>query len=168
MFPRRNRRCEAASHREAASAVRVSTDSSCPSIKELKSYRHTSPTEPSHRFVDELSNVPKRCRYNKVHALMFLWEDDDLQVHPEVQDLRDVFSTLYNFTTHISIIPSKTPSQHVKNEISKLRHILNYSDNLLIVYYSGHGHLLKYGKMTWSAYRSVSWFQHPQQSSKQG
>jgi hypothetical protein len=103
-----------------------------------------------------MPRISKIQQYNEVLVLMFLWEDDDLHGLDEVRELQDVFSTLYNFTTHTSTIPSRRPHRHVKNEFSKIEHILNRKDCLVIVYYSGHGHLLRYGEMAWSAYKSAS------------
>jgi hypothetical protein len=148
--------------------VRTSTDSSLHSLDGLESPPETSPTTPLEYLQNQHPRASKGCHYKKIHVLMFLCEDGDLRVRGEVQQLRNVFSSLYNFTTHISIIPSKNPSQHVKNEISELHHILSSSNNLVIVYYSKHEHLLKYGKLRWSAYQSVSLPQPLSAPSRQG
>ncbi|KAE9378653.1 hypothetical protein N431DRAFT_450602 [Stipitochalara longipes BDJ] len=90
----------------------------------------------------------------KFNVLMFMWLDDDLKVLDEVRELKHIFKVFYDFQTHLCIIPSRNPHQHVKNKLAQLYEILNSPRNLVIVYYSGHGHLMKYGKMTWSAYYS--------------
>jgi hypothetical protein len=58
-------------------------------------------------LVEPILKSLKGRHYKEVHVLMFLWEDDDLHVRGEVLQLRNLFSSLYNFTTHISTIPSK-------------------------------------------------------------
>jgi hypothetical protein len=151
MFFQRCTRCTEATHRKTAMAVRASIESDRPTSL-LDSEVETSLTTHLPQSAEEPPDTSQPYRYKEVYVLMFLWKDDDLQVLNEVQQLRDVFSTLYNFKTHISIIPSRRPYQHVKNELSRLQHILNRTDCLVIVYYAGHGYLFKYGKMTWSAY----------------
>lgn len=151
MFFRKKRRCVAKSHLRTSLALQLSTESINPNIH-LDSEDHGSPNTPLYQSPS--SSAP--YQYNEVLVFMFLWEDDDLHVLNEVRELEHVFLTLFNFTTHISTIPSRRPYRHVKNEFSKIEHILSRKDCLVIVYYSGHGHLLKYGKMTWSAYKSVS------------
>jgi len=133
-----------------AMAVRVSTDEDRnPSPHESES--ETPPLEP--HTSKQQSDTSKSYRYKEIHALMFLWKDDDLHVLNEVNELKAVFDKHYHFTSIlISVIPSRKPYCHVKNEIENLRHVLNRTDSLVIVYYSGHGHLFGYGKMTWSAY----------------
>jgi hypothetical protein len=145
-------KCVEATHGATAMAVQASTepeDSTDPNEWENKII---SPTPPLHHFPKEYPTTSEPYRYNEVHVLMFIWEDDDLDCIQEVQQLEGVFSKLYNFNTKISIIPSRRPYRHVKNEISRFIDILNRPDCLVIVYYSGHGHLLQCRNLAWSPY----------------
>jgi hypothetical protein len=150
MFFQRKPRCDRETHWEAATAVRTSTDSTRSDLLFGIQSRPLPPCS-SHQTTSSSATY----KYKEVHILMLLWEEDDLECLNEALELQFIFSILYNFTTHISTIPSRGASQHVKNEISKLQHVLNRTDCLLIVYYSGHGNFAKYGRMIWSAYESV-------------
>ncbi|PMD37051.1 hypothetical protein L207DRAFT_532614 [Hyaloscypha variabilis F] len=49
-----------------------------------------------------------------------MWLEDDLQVLDDVRELKHVFKTVYNFKTHLCIIHSRQPYQHMEAEISQL------------------------------------------------
>jgi hypothetical protein len=149
MFSRRQPKCVGTTHIKMAMAVRTSIEEDRePGLHEtegeIASLEHTIPTL--------LPLTSRSYRYKGVYVLIFLWQDDDLNVKNEVKELKDVFERYYRFTVAISVIPSRRPYHHVKNEIEKLHNVLSRNDCLVIVYYSGHGHLFGYGKMTWSAY----------------
>jgi hypothetical protein len=152
MLFRRRAKCVEATHRATAMSVRASIEPEHSADPNEWQDKIISRTPPLHHFPKEYSTTSEPYRYNEVHVLMFVWEDDDLDCLQEVQQLEGVFSNLYNFNTKTSIIPSRRPYRHVKNEISRLIDVLNRPDCLVIVYYSGHGQLLKYGNLAWSPY----------------
>lgn len=152
MLFQRKAKCVEATHGASFAAVRASTEPEQSTIPNEWEHKFIPPTAPLHHFPKEDPTTSQPYQYNEAQVLMFVWEDDDLDCLQEVQQLEGVFSKLYNFNTKISIIPSRRPYRHVKNEISRLIDILNRPDCLVIVYYSGHGHLFQYGNLAWSAY----------------
>jgi hypothetical protein len=83
---------------------------------------------------------------------MFHWAEDDIGVNFEVHDLSAVFKDIYHFASvDIHVIPSHNPYKFVERTLDNLKRGNSYKDNLLIVYYSGHGSLDN-GKLMWSAY----------------
>ena len=76
-------------------------------------------------------------RYSKVCVLLLSWEDDDLGVQIEINELRDVFIGRYHFEVQEYKIPSTKPNRNAINRVKELLD-LESKDNLLIVYYAGH------------------------------
>jgi hypothetical protein len=76
-------------------------------------------------------------RYSKAFVLLLSWEDEDLGVHTEINELRDVFDERYHFEVQEYKIPSMKPTRNVTNRV---REFLNQEnkDSLLIIYYAGH------------------------------
>lgn len=70
-------------------------------------------------------------------VLLLQWEDDDLGVKKEVEELASVLRTRYNFTTWSKAIPSTDPEEYLANVIQTFRKGKTRND-LLIVYYGGH------------------------------
>lgn len=65
------------------------------------------------------------------------WEDDDLGVAKEVEELQNVFNDLYHYDVEVYQIPSVKPDKALK------RRMLEFLDEdreetLLILYYAGH------------------------------
>ena len=88
-------------------------------------------------------------RYKEVHALLLSWEDDTLGVNDEVTELGDVFRSMYHFEAE----EWKIPGERSHNSLAaKIFEFLNYesADNLLIVYYGGHGSMNDDRKCVWS------------------
>jgi hypothetical protein len=94
-------------------------------------------------------------RYKAVNALFFSWEEDDLGVLEEKETLRKVFQKS-SLVTHTSNhrIPSEHPYDYMDATLSNFKNGWSHPDNLLIIYYSGHGDL-DTGRIMWQAYKYV-------------
>ena len=76
-------------------------------------------------------------RYSKAYVLLLSWEEDDLGVHTEINELRDVFDDRYHFEVQEYKIPSTKPNRSVMNRVKEFLD-LESKETLLIVYYAGH------------------------------
>ena len=75
--------------------------------------------------------------YSHVDVLLLQWEDGDLMVDGETQELEKVFANGCNFATHRWNIPSTDPEGKLINRILEFK--WGKTDNdLLILYYGGH------------------------------
>src|SRR5271168_4147525 len=56
---------------------------------------------------------PRRhdIRYTQVHVLLIRWEDDDLGVLSEIQELDHVFEDMYNYNVETYDIPNARPEK---------------------------------------------------------
>jgi hypothetical protein len=80
--------------------------------------------------------------YKEVHVLLMCWKEDDLECWGEIEGLRNVFKSLYNFHTVTPYqIPSSNPYSAVGIQLHNLVERYSAPDNLLIVYYGGHGRI---------------------------
>ena len=89
-------------------------------------------------------------RYKEVHTLLLSWEDDNLGVADEIGDLGDVFRHLYGFQTEEWRIPSKRSHNSLASKILGFLDDYESKDNLLIVYYGGHGEMNDDRQCVWS------------------
>ena len=85
--------------------------------------------------------------------MLISWEDDDLGVAKEVEELQNVFDSLYHYDVEVYQIPSIKPDKPLK------RRMLEFLDEdgeeaLLILYYAGHARksLLSNEAPIWLAY----------------
>ena len=80
-----------------------------------------------------------REEYNRVNAILLCWEDDDLNVRPEIERLQELFETDFKFSAWIYSIPSESPSAQLQYQLATLvkRSSLERK-SLTIVYYAGH------------------------------
>jgi hypothetical protein len=76
-------------------------------------------------------------RYSKAYVLLLSWEDDDLGVQTEINELRYAFEERYHFEVQEYKIPSIKPDRSVKRCVIKFLK-LESKDTLLVVYYAGH------------------------------
>lgn len=77
--------------------------------------------------------------YNTVNAILLCWEDDDLNVRPEVDRLQELFKKDFNFQTRIYLIPSESPSAQLQFELAAFVKAFSLQKkSLTIVYYAGH------------------------------
>ncbi|MCJ1437723.1 hypothetical protein MMC27_007110 [Xylographa pallens] len=98
-------------------------------------------------FVEDLTHSLKRVfpiqpkNYDGVYVLLLRWADDDLGTHTEVTALDKVFRQLYHYKTQCELIPSKDPKKFLQEKVMDFRRDYDKEDenNLLIVYYGGHG-----------------------------
>lgn len=80
-------------------------------------------------------------RYCDVYVLLLSWDDDDLGVVGEIDDLETVFREIYGYKVERWKIPSTTSHNALVFQImSSLRHFES-SDKLFITYYGGHGYM---------------------------
>jgi hypothetical protein len=82
-------------------------------------------------------------RYSRVIVLLLSWEDDDLGVYTEINQLENVFANMYHFDVEKFEIPSLEPVMRVNECITGLIK-RGGKDTLLIVYYGGHGRGVQY------------------------
>ena len=89
-------------------------------------------------------------RYKEVHTLLLSWEDDNLGVVDEINELEDVFRSLYGFEAQAWKIPSKRSHNSLAAKILGFLDDHESKDNLLIVYYGGHGEMNDDRQCVWS------------------
>lgn len=81
-------------------------------------------------------------RYKEAHVLLLSWKDNDLGVIDEVQDLQGVFEESYQYTSvERWAIPSLKPHTKLEERLYDFKKEHSSIENLLIVYYAGHGFL---------------------------
>lgn len=82
-------------------------------------------------------------------AVLIQWEDDDLNLQPDIDRLRTLFDTCYGFYTETWAIPSA--SSHLKTLEMATNFVDDYGspDNLFVVYYGGHAVNDSSGKSEW-------------------
>jgi len=94
------------------------------------------------RFKDSQTSRPYVvCDYSAVHALLLHWEEDDLGVKVEVERLRTVLEEYYRYSVEEWVIPSTDSHNQLGDEIRRFSRAYKSKDNLLVVYYGGHGYL---------------------------
>ena len=89
-------------------------------------------------------------RYKAVHALLLTWEDDNLGVINEVDELEVVFRQTYHFKVEKWKIPSKRPHNTLAAKLLGFLEDFESKDNLLIIYYGGHGSMNDDRQCVWS------------------
>ncbi|KAF4332850.1 hypothetical protein FBEOM_13343 [Fusarium beomiforme] len=101
-------------------------------------------------------------RYTEVQVLLIRWEEDELEVDWELNELRRVFHNLYGFTTDKFLIPTQNSHRKLNHKALSFVEEHENEDTLLIVYYGGHGVINKARQSTWSckcdkSYATVEW-----------
>jgi hypothetical protein len=80
----------------------------------------------------------RRFTYKAAYALLLYWEDDDLNVAPEVASLEATFREIYRYSTEIWKIGSKKPGLELKERLIKFLKENDANGNLVVFYYGGH------------------------------
>ncbi|KAK4154901.1 hypothetical protein C8A00DRAFT_32256 [Chaetomidium leptoderma] len=78
------------------------------------------------------------ARYKKVKVLLLSWDQDDLDVEPQVRNLESVFGGLYHYDTEYWKIPSRRSAVELSRKVADLADAHGQEGNLLILYYGGH------------------------------
>ncbi|KID66892.1 uncharacterized protein G6M90_00g070620 [Metarhizium brunneum] len=86
--------------------------------------------------------LSKMRRYEDVQALLICWKDAIQTFKDQRTDLQRVLTSPYNFGTEAIDIPSTDPEKYLDDEIRKFRDAHDKEQNLLVVYYGGHGSVL--------------------------
>jgi hypothetical protein len=99
-------------------------------------------------------SAPKGYPYREVHVLLLEWEEDDLGVDQVVNELMSVFKNTFGFESVQSFkIPSRRSYKALDARLQGFTQQNSSEQNLLIVYYSGHGFLDLQNRMHWAAKR---------------
>ena len=77
-------------------------------------------------------------RYSTVNVLLVGWEDDDLHVNTEIDDLGFLFKDQYRYDVQKYQIPSLKPDRALKERVLAFLKEGDREDSLLIFYYTGH------------------------------
>ncbi|CAF3631085.1 unnamed protein product, partial [Fusarium graminearum] len=77
------------------------------------------------------------------------WDEDELQVEGELNELRRVFN-LYGFTTTKFRIPTSNSHRKLNQKVLSFVEEHENEDALLVIYYGGHGIINKARQSTWS------------------
>ncbi|KAH7310070.1 hypothetical protein BKA65DRAFT_543427 [Rhexocercosporidium sp. MPI-PUGE-AT-0058] len=102
--------------------------------------------------------LPNRglTRYKDVEVLLLRWEEDELEVEWELNDLAKVFGD-YGFTTETWLIPTKSPLRKMMAKALEFIDDHESADTLLIVYYGGHAKINEARQSTWSCTRNMNY-----------
>jgi hypothetical protein len=89
------------------------------------------------------------------------WEQDELNVHPELNRLNNKFQD-YGFATNTWLIPSRDSHLELMSKAIDLIRASDNERNLFIVYYAGHGRINNARQAEWTCnrdpnYASVDW-----------
>ncbi|PVH79813.1 hypothetical protein DL98DRAFT_515886 [Cadophora sp. DSE1049] len=95
-------------------------------------------------------------RYKEVQVLLLRWEEDELEVEWELNDLAKVFGD-YGFATETWLIPTKSPLRKMMAKALEFIDDHESPDTLLIVYYGGHAKINEARQSTWSCTRNMSY-----------
>ncbi|KAH7377993.1 hypothetical protein BKA64DRAFT_714496 [Cadophora sp. MPI-SDFR-AT-0126] len=102
--------------------------------------------------------LPNRglTRYKDVQVLLLRWEEDELEVEWELNDLAKVFRD-YGFSTDPWLIPTQSPLRKMMAKALKFIDDHESPDTLLIVYYGGHAKINEARQSTWSCTRNMNY-----------
>ena len=91
-----------------------------------------------------------RHAYAAVYVLLLSWENDDLGVRTEIDQLASVFGEAYGFWVERSLIPDREPDQALYDTLKSFVKRFESPRSLLVVYYGGHGALNDARLALWS------------------
>ncbi|KAL8990794.1 MAG: hypothetical protein Q9169_008037 [Polycauliona sp. 2 TL-2023] len=92
-----------------------------------------------------------RSSYTAVHALLLRWAEDDLNVQVELTALKHVFTSQFRFACEQWDIPGRDPTRALQKKLYDFQDSHQGEDELLVVYYGGHGDPDRRGRSIWAA-----------------
>ena len=103
---------------------------------------------------DESDDTDEEYEYKEIHVLCIIWEEDDLGVKQETRRFGNLFQDEFGVTSSI-IYRITSINSYVKLEklLGRYKDLLSHPDNLLVIYYSGHGFLDKSQRMMLAAWK---------------
>ena len=116
-----------------------------------------SAAEPQHQTAilsSELSRFrPRRTqRYAAINVLLLTWKDTDLEIADEINRLERIFREHFNYFVWHYHIPSRDPqTQLALRVVQFINNFGGKDENLILLYYSGHGGPAKGTECIWSA-----------------
>ncbi len=81
--------------------------------------------------------------------MLLRWEEDELEVKWELDDLAKVFQD-YGFKTEKWLIPTESPLIKIMGKAVKFVEEYQSEDTLFILYYGGHAQINRARQATWS------------------
>ena len=82
---------------------------------------------------------PNNADYDYVNAFLLHWQDDDLDVLPEVQKFHALLTEQFRFEARIYAIPSEDSGSSLNLELASfIKQHARQRRSLIIVYYAGH------------------------------
>ena len=92
--------------------------------------------------------------YRKAAILILYWAEDDFQppCEKEADEVRKLFSRKFQYDTVVFPIPSDNSRNALEKAVVDFKFANDAENNLMIIYYSGHGDPDKLrGKAVWAA-----------------
>ncbi|KAL9092581.1 MAG: hypothetical protein Q9165_004385 [Trypethelium subeluteriae] len=116
--------------------------------------------ESSQPYYDKLSDeleqyqLRRAQRYTFVTVLILYWKDTDLKLWDELKELEDLFRNTFNYNVERYEIPSQRSQDQLEHIIDLFLIRYGTPDNLVIIYYGGHGGPTKNGstECEWAAF----------------
>lgn len=101
----------------------------------------TKETNPHQTISNKLAHYrPRRLhRYASVNVLLLSWEEDDIGCETEIKDLARIFRECLNYAVWPYKIPSDDSEISLSLIIAQFVKSFGQEENLIIVYYGGHG-----------------------------
>lgn len=87
--------------------------------------------------------------YREVHVLLLSWEGGDEKIHDQLEELQELFSVEFGYQVNEWLIPPIKPHQALNGELYAFLRRFDVKNNLLVVYYGGHGKIDNERRCTW-------------------
>ena len=111
-----------------------------------------------HKFKEVLTNVctnllsPPVPEYARVHVVLLNWLEDDLGTINGLIELEELFKDWFDCSTEVWRIPSSEVAEfNLELKLCGVTEQYGGKDDLLIVYYGGHGEEDPYHQTIWRA-----------------